>query len=94
MAPVDKFNAARIPVPPHHVAVLCRFETIEREIKFKGGNVKRGRTKPGPSIVEIHNSAGMDAGNAVKVKQCELNNFSALLGSTLNHENIPKKKLI
>ncbi len=50
--------------------------------------------KSGPSIVEIHNSAGMDAGNAVKMKQCELNNFSALQGSTLNHENIPKKKLI
>ena len=47
--------------------------------------------KPGPLIVEIHNSAGMDAGNAVKVKQCELINFSALQGSTLNHENIPKK---
>ena len=73
------------------MAVLCRFETIEREIKFKGGSVKRERTKPSPSIVEIHNSAGMDAGNAVKVKQCELNNFSALLGSTLNHGNIPQK---
>jgi hypothetical protein len=85
VAPVDKFNAARIPVSPHHMAVLCRFETIEREIKLKGGSVKRERTKPGPSIVEIHNSAGMDAGNAVKVKQCELNNFSALQGSTLNH---------
>jgi hypothetical protein len=68
MASIDKFDAARVPVSPHHVAVLCRFETIERQIKLEGCNVKRERTKPGPSIVEIHNSAGMDAGNAVKVK--------------------------
>ena len=47
--------------------------------------------KPGSLIVEIHNSAGVDAGNAVKVKHCELINFSALQGPTLNHENIPKK---
>ena len=85
MTSIDKLDATRIPVSPHHVAVLCRSETIEREIKFKGGSVKRERTKPSPSIVEIHNSAGMDAGNAVKVKQCELNNFSALQGSPLNH---------
>ena len=45
--------------------------------------------KPGPPIVEIHNGAGIDAGNAVKMKQCELIDFSALLGPTLNHENIP-----
>src|ERR1700692_4359465 len=28
-ASFDKFDAARIPVPPHHMAVLFRFETIE-----------------------------------------------------------------
>ena len=29
VASINKFDAARIPVPPHHMAVLCRFETIE-----------------------------------------------------------------
>jgi hypothetical protein len=41
-------------------------------------------------MVEIQQQAGVDAANAVKVKQCELIDFNALLGPTLNHENIPK----
>jgi hypothetical protein len=47
--------------------------------------------KPGPLIVEIHHHTGVDAANAVKVKHRRLIDFNALQGSTLNHENIPKK---
>jgi hypothetical protein len=47
--------------------------------------------KPRSLIVEIHHLAGVDAANAVKVKHRGLINFNALRGSTLNHENIPKK---
>ena len=47
--------------------------------------------KPGSLIVEIHHQAGVDAAYALKMKHCRLINFNALLGSTLNHENIPKK---
>ena len=47
--------------------------------------------KPGSLIVEIHYQAGVDAANAVKMKHCELIDFSALEGSTLNHENIPQE---
>ena len=43
--------------------------------------------KPSSLIVEIHHHAGVDAANAVKVKQRELIDFNALQGSTLNHEN-------
>jgi len=28
-ASFDKFDAARIPIPPHDMAALCRFETVE-----------------------------------------------------------------
>ena len=47
--------------------------------------------KLGSVIVEIHHHAGVDAANTVKVKHRGLINFNALQGSTLNHENIPKK---
>ena len=53
--------------------------------------MKRRAMKPGSQIVEIHHHAGVDAANAVKVKHCELIGFSALQGSTLNPENIPKR---
>jgi hypothetical protein len=33
---------------------------------------------------------GVDAANAIKVKHCELIDFSALQGSTLKHENFKK----
>jgi len=46
--------------------------------------------KPGSLIVQIHHEAGVDAANAVNVKQCELIDFDALQGPMLNHENIPK----
>jgi hypothetical protein len=92
VASIDKFDAARIPVPPRHMAVLCRFETIEWQIKFEGDHVKRGWMKPGSLIVEIHHHAGVDAANTVKVKHRELINFNALQGSTLNHLNISPKK--
>jgi hypothetical protein len=42
-------------------------------------------------IVEVYYPAGVDAANAVKVKHRGLIDFNALQGSTLNHENIPKK---
>jgi hypothetical protein len=44
--------------------------------------------------VEIHHHAGVDAGNTVKVKHCELINFNALQGSALNHQNTSPKILI
>ena len=47
--------------------------------------------KPSSLIVEIHHSAREDAANAVNVKHRELIDFNALQGSTLNHENNPKK---
>ena len=50
--------------------------------------------KPSSMIVEIHHHAGVDAANTVKVKHCELINFNALQGSTLNHQNISPKILI
>ncbi len=40
--------------------------------------------------MEIHYQAGVDAPNAVNMKQCELIEFSAFDGSMLNHENIQK----
>jgi hypothetical protein len=46
--------------------------------------------KRGSLIVEIHYQAGVDAANAVNVKQCELIEYSALDGSILNHNNIQK----
>jgi hypothetical protein len=30
----DKSDAARSPVPPHHMAARCRFEAIRRQIKI------------------------------------------------------------
>jgi hypothetical protein len=86
LASIDKFDAAGIPVPPHHMAVLCRFETVEWQIKFEGGNVKRRWMKPGSLIVEILDQAGVDAANTVKVKQRELINFNALQGSKFDHQ--------
>jgi len=50
--------------------------------------------KSGSPIVEIDHHAGVDAANTVKVKHCELINFNALQGSTLNHQNISPKILI
>jgi hypothetical protein len=47
--------------------------------------------KPSSLIVEIHHHSGVDAANAVKVKQRGLIDFNALQGSTLNQENNPKK---
>jgi hypothetical protein len=91
LASIDKFDAARIPVPPHHMAVLCRFETVEWQIKFEGGKLKRGWMKPGSLIVEILHQTGVDAGNTVKVKHRELINFNALQGSKFNHQNISPK---
>jgi hypothetical protein len=89
MASTDKFYAARISVPPDHMAALCRFEAIEWKIKFEGDGVKRRATKLSSLIVEIHHHAGVDAANAVEVKQRGLIDFNALQGSTLNHRNIP-----
>jgi hypothetical protein len=76
------------------MAVLRRFETVEWQIEFAGNGVKRGWIKPGSLIVEVHYHAGVDAGNTVKVKHCELINFNALQGSTLNHQNTSPKILI
>ena len=73
------------------MAALGRFETVEGQIKFEGGNVKRGGMKPGSLIVQIHHHAGMDAANAVKMQHRGLIDFNALKGSTLDHENIPNK---
>jgi len=53
--------------------------------------VKRGATKLGSLIVEIHHQAGVDAANAVQVKHRGLIDFNALQGSTLNHENVLPK---
>ena len=50
--------------------------------------------KPGSLIVQIHHHAGMHAANAVKMQHRGLIEFNALKGSTLNHENIPKKNLV
>jgi hypothetical protein len=47
--------------------------------------------KPGSLIVKVYHHAGVDAANAVKVKHCELINFNALQGSTLNHGTSPQK---
>jgi len=38
---INKFDAAGISAPPHHTAVLGRFEAIQRQIKFEGGSVMR-----------------------------------------------------
>ena len=73
------------------MAAPGRFETVEGQIKFEGGGVKRGGMKPGSLIVQIHHHAGMDAANAVKMQHRGLIDFNALKGPTLNHENIPKK---
>jgi hypothetical protein len=92
LAAIDKFDAAGIPVPPHHMAVPCRFETVERQIKFEGDDVKRGGMKPGSLIVEVHHHAGVDAANAVKMEHRELIDFNALQGSTFNHQNISQRR--
>jgi hypothetical protein len=89
MASINKFDAAGISVPPHHVTVFCRFETIEWQVKLESNNVKRGGMKPSPLIVEVYHPAGVDPANAVKVKHCGLIDFNALQGATLNHENFP-----
>jgi hypothetical protein len=47
--------------------------------------------KPGSPIMEIYHHAGVDAANTVKAKHCELINFNALQGSTLNHRNTSPK---
>jgi len=75
------------------MAAPGRFEAVEGQIKFESGRVKRGGMKPGSLIVQIHHHAGMDAANAVKMQQRGLIDFNALKGSTLDHENIPKKDL-
>jgi len=41
VALIEKLNAAGISVPPHHATMLCRFEAIQRQIKFEGGSVMR-----------------------------------------------------
>jgi hypothetical protein len=87
----DEFDAARIPVPPHRMAAPGCFETVEGQIEFESSRVKRGGMKPGSLIVKIRHHAGMDAVNALKMKHRGLIDFNARKGSTLNHENIPKK---
>jgi hypothetical protein len=76
------------------MAAHCRFEAIQRQIKLKGGNMKRGRLEPGSLIVEVFDPAGVNAANTVNVKHRQLMNLKALQGSTLDHRNIPKKFLI
>jgi hypothetical protein len=39
---IGKFYAAGISVPPYHAAMLCRFEAIQRQVKFQAGSVMRG----------------------------------------------------
>jgi hypothetical protein len=87
---IDKFDAAGISIPPHHATTLCRFEAIQRQIKFERGSVMRRRMKHGSITVEIFHQAGMAAANAVNVKQRELVDCNALQGSTFNHRNNPK----
>jgi hypothetical protein len=91
VASIDKFDAANIPFPPHHVAVPCRFEAIEGQIEFEGDDVKGGGMKPGSPIVEVDHHAGVDAANAVEVKHCELIDLDALQGPTFNHRNISQR---
>ena len=76
------------------MAVLCRLETIERQVKFGSDSVKRGTMKLGALIVEIHHPAGEGTPNAVKVKQRKLTDSNATQRPAFNHENFLPKGLI
>jgi hypothetical protein len=74
---MDKSDAARSPVPPHHMAARCRFEAIRRQIKIGREDVKRA-VKLSSLIVDISDHTEVNAGNAIKVKHRGLVDFNAL----------------
>jgi hypothetical protein len=84
---INKFNATNISIPPYHAAMLCRFEAIQRQVKYDGGSVMRGWMKLGSVTVEIQYPAGMTAANSINVNQRKLVHFIAPSGSTFAHCN-------